>query len=104
MEYYFEKFISKGKGAYKGGLSVNKNCAYILDRKCKISKNDRIDIYLDKENNAIKIVDGNTYKVNETRSGLRGHYRSFSSQALIRYGIKIGHYNYIGDNIFVLEN
>jgi hypothetical protein len=76
--------------------------AFILENNF-LSDVEKIDIFIDYENNAIKILEGNTYKITLIRRGLRGIYKAFGTVAIVKSGVKVGHYLYIGNNTFILE-
>ena len=107
MKYNFTKFddkgLGRGSGSYKGGLSVSKTKqVWIMERN--FPRYEKIDIFVDYENNAIKIVEGSTYKIVLSRRGIRGkRTQAFSGSSLVNCGVKVGHYKYIGENTFVLE-
>ena len=103
MEYNFKKHESKrGMGNYKGGLNVGKKLIYILERD--FISAERINVYLDLEKNAIKIIVGYSYKLFLRKRGKRGNYKAICAVSLVKAGLKTGHYKYVGDSIFVLEN
>ena len=104
-KYNFIQFKSKyeyGGRAYKGGMSIGKTIGYLSETQIPQDL-DYIDIFIDKEKNALKIIKGNTFKLSKNiRKNGKSSY-SFSSKSLITEGIKTGHYKYIGNNIFILE-
>jgi len=97
MKSNFKKFTGKhDKSGKKGGLSVCKAVINILEKN--FPDYDMIDVYLDKDNQLIKLVKGTTYKITKNRRYPK--LRSFSGRVLITNGLIRGHYTYIGDGIF----
>ena len=93
-KYNFTKFK---KGKRVRGLSICSTIGNISEDDFR--KYERVDIYIDYEKDAIKIIEGTEYKL--TR-GSSQKYCTFSTRAIVRSGVKIGRYKYVGDNIFEL--
>jgi len=99
MKFNFTKFDDKGTN-YKGGLSVGTTVAYVMEKDFPQYK--RIDVLLDAESNAIKIVEGKRYKFAKKYMCKSRSYHLFNSKSMITHGVKKGWYSYQGDGVFVL--
>lgn len=101
MKYNFTKFIRQHKKFNTSDIVIRKQQATINKRDFPDYK--MIDIYTDKENNAIKIVQGTTYVVGKVKKESGYSYRYFNSSSLVKESVvKIGKYKYIENGIFEL--
>jgi len=112
MKFNFKKFERESKpktAAGLKGLKVHKNMVTI--NHISFKPYDRVDIYTDLKNGAIKILSGSTYKLSDINSSKVSNTNSkskiksygFSSAALIKNGLKKGYYKCIGNNTFILQ-
>jgi hypothetical protein len=102
-EFNFERFNGVNKKPSKGGLTVRNGGINILE--INFPDYARVDIYTDKSNNAIKIIEGDSLKVFHKNKG-RGDKigRVISAKSLLSAKlVEIGHYKYVGNNVFVLD-
>ena len=101
MSYNFNEFKGGGRRRTKEGLTVSKYVINISEKDFKFYST--IGIYLDLKKNAIKITEGDTYKIStyDRKDGSKFH--TFSGALLVKKGLKLGRYKFIGNNIFVLE-
>ncbi|MEK6884484.1 MAG: hypothetical protein AABY22_32930 [Nanoarchaeota archaeon] len=98
--FNFVKFTSKYLKLVCG-LKIRKDHVIISEEDYK--NIGAVDIFLDLEKMAIKIIEGDTYKLSVVNKKYP-NTKSFSSTGLIKNGIKLGFYKYIGNNIFVKEH
>lgn len=105
MKFNFTKFEGSQTGPKKArglkGLRVYDGLVSISEDKFKPTKN--IDVYLDLKQGAIKILNGDTYKLTKISKGGSSNYYGFSSARLIKKGLKKGFYKPAGYNTFVLD-
>jgi len=86
---------------YKDGVKINKNSILMYAKELKGYK--RVDLLVDRENNAIKIVEGDYYKViiGKTEDS---PYRAIPSNRVLKMGFKEGFYKRVEDNVYVLQD